>query len=64
MKITIAFLAIGATCFAAQRPAPAASNPKAIVAVPATPVPPSLILGVLGMAGCGILLARRRQASA
>jgi hypothetical protein len=72
MKRTIAFLALSAAsalCFGAENPCytarPAGGrDPKFICEVPETPAPPSLLLGVLGMAGCGLYMARRRKARA
>jgi len=70
MKIVLAILALSAVSLAAPVDPclrPTARNGKVAPEAqycPVAPVPSSLLLGAIGIAGCGLLLARRRKAAA
>ena len=71
MKFVIILLVLSTVGLAASNPCnipvQAGRNGKAAPrgVCPATPIPSSLLLGAIGMAGCsGLLLARRRKARA
>ncbi|MGO9230163.1 MAG: hypothetical protein ACLQKA_13280 [Bryobacteraceae bacterium] len=70
MKLILVFLAIAsiasalppAGCTARRSLRDGKPEPDSTCVL--TPAPPSLLLGTIGMAGCGLLLARRRKARA
>lgn len=69
MKIVVVLLALSTVGLAASNPCnipPAGRNGQAAPkgTCVSTPIPSSLLLGVMGMAGCGLLLAHRRKARA
>jgi hypothetical protein len=69
MRFVVVLLALSTAGIAAQNPCNIPSAGRNGQAGPeftcqVTPIPSSLLLGAIGMAGCGLLLARRRKARA
>jgi hypothetical protein len=73
MKLTFALLALCAAstvclayppCNNSEGPNGKPGEPQPRGQCDPAPVPPSLLLGAIGLAGCGILMAYRRKAQA